>query len=323
MTEERGSSKPNFLGKKAKGNMIKWKKTGLIIRPDPKLFWCKTHAMIPTPYPIGDGVYKIYFSGRNAQNQSHIGFATVSLRGKLEVLNICKKPVLSPGKLGCFDDNGVTPSCVLRINSRELALYFIGWNPGSTTRMNLFGGLAISRDRGETFQRWSDAPILERCRCDPLINTAPWVVKEGQRYRMFYVSGTEWKHKDLPRYNIKTCLSRDGKSWSRDGKVAINFKNNQENALARPYVLKEKSLWRMWFSHKGPAYRLGYAESRDGLHWKRNDLIANLKPSTEGFDSEMIEYAAVVKYKGRHFMFYNGNNYGREGIGLAVEEACG
>ena len=140
---------------------------------------------------------------------------------------------------------------------------------------------------------------------------------------MFYVSGTEWKHKDLPRYNIKTCLSRDGKSWSRDGKVAINFKNNQENALARPYVLKEKSLWRMWFSHKGPAYRLGYAESRDGLHWKRNDLIANLKPSTEGFDSEMIEYAAVVKYKGRHFMFYNGNNYGREGIGLAVEEACG
>jgi len=34
----------------------------------------------------------------------------------------------------------------------------------------------------------------------------------------------------------------------------------------------------------------------------------------------MIEYAAVVKHNGRHFMFYNGNNYGYDGIGLAVEE---
>jgi hypothetical protein len=34
----------------------------------------------------------------------------------------------------------------------------------------------------------------------------------------------------------------------------------------------------------------------------------------------MIEYAAVVRYKDRHFMFYNGNNYGADGIGLAVEE---
>jgi hypothetical protein len=32
-----------------------------------------------------------------------------------------------------------------------------------------------------------------------------------------------------------------------------------------------------------------------------------------------MEYAAVVKYEDRHFMFYNGNNYGFDGIGLAVE----
>jgi len=303
--------------------MIRWKKRGLIIQPNPKLFWCKTHAMIPTPYQIDEGTYKIFFSGRNDQNQSHIGFAIVSLRRKTEVLSICKKPVLLPGRLGCFDDNGVTPSCVLRINSHEVALYFIGWNPGSTTRMNLFGGLAISRDGGRSFRRWSEAPILERSKCDPLINTAPWVVKDGRGFRMFYVSGRDWKHKDLPRYNIKTCFSNDGKNWIREGRVVIDFKNMNENALARPYVIKEKKLWKMWFAHKGTAYRLGYAESRDGITWERNDPMAGLAPSAEGFDSEMIEYAAVVKYQGRHFMFYNGNNYGYEGIGLAEEDTCG
>jgi hypothetical protein len=32
----------------------------------------------------------------------------------------------------------------------------------------------------------------------------------------------------------------------------------------------------------------------------------------------MVEYAAVVKHEGRYLMFYNGNNYGFDGIGLAV-----
>jgi hypothetical protein len=34
----------------------------------------------------------------------------------------------------------------------------------------------------------------------------------------------------------------------------------------------------------------------------------------------MIEYAAVIKHKDQHLMFYNGNNFGFGGIGLAMEE---
>ena len=76
----------------------------------------------------------------------------------------------------------------------------------------------------------------------------------------------------------------------------------------------------MWFAHKGDSYRLGYAESIDGLHWERNDGFAGIDVSDSGFDSEMIESAAVVIHDGQHFMFYNGNNYGYEGIGLAIED---
>jgi hypothetical protein len=32
----------------------------------------------------------------------------------------------------------------------------------------------------------------------------------------------------------------------------------------------------------------------------------------------MVEYAAVVKHKTQYFMFYNGNNYGETGIGIAI-----
>lgn len=296
-----------------------WKKRGLIIRPDPRLSWAKTHCMVPTPQILEDGLVRVFFSGRDASNRSNIGFAIVDLSAGGKVLEYSERPVLTPGGLGCFDDNGVTPSCVKLIGS-DLHLYYIGWNPGSTVRVHLFGGLAVSRDGGQTFERWSRAPIIERCPTDPFLNTAPWVVESDNEYRMYYVSGCEWVHKDLPRYHIKMGRSRDGKVWQRDGHVCIDFKDASENALARPYVIFEDRVWKMWFGHKGAAYRLGYAESPDGIHWERRDELAGLDVSASGFDSEMIEYAAVVKHDGRHFMFYNGNNYGFDGIGLAIEE---
>lgn len=302
-----------------KSARINWHKKGLVIKPDKRLPWAQTHCMIPTPRMLDGGLVQVFFSGRDSFNRSHIGFAILDLDNNAKLLDYSAEPVLTPGDLGCFDDNGVTPSCIKEING-HLYLYYIGWNPGSTVRMHLFGGLAISHDGGASFQRWSRAPIIERCPTDPFLNTAPWVVRASDEYRMYYVSGCSWVHKDLPRYNIKMARSNDGKIWQRDGKICIDFQNNSENALARPYVIFEDMVWKMWFAHKGEAYRLGYAESIDGIDWERQDEMAAIDLSTSGFDTEMIEYAAVVKHNGQHFMFYNGNGYGIDGIGLAVEE---
>lgn len=298
---------------------LRWKKRGLVLRPNPRLPWAQSHCMVPTPHMLDGGLVRVYFSGRDRTNRSNVGYAVLDLDAEAKVLDYAVEPVLTPGELGCFDDNGVTPSCVKRIGDR-LHLYYIGWNPGSTVRVHLFGGLAISEDDGKTFHRWSRAPIIERSPTDPFLNTAPWVVEAGGEYRMYYVSGCGWVHKDLPRYNIRMGRSADGRVWKRDGHVCIDFKDASENALARPYVVFEDGVWKMWFSHKGETYRMGYAESLDGLTWRRRDDLAGIDASDEGFDSEMIEYAAVVKHNGRHFMFYNGNNYGHDGIGLAVEE---
>lgn len=279
----------------------------------------QSHAMIPTPHDIGDGWIKLYFSGRNADNQSHIGWAAIDLSTPDVIRDISSEPVLRPGELGCFDDNGVTPSCIVQTGD-TIRLYYIGWNPGSTVRMHLFGGLAISHDKGESFERWSRAPIIERGMYDPFLNTAPWVVGTNDGWLMYYVSGVGWVHKDLPRYNIKLARSEDGLTWIRDGHVCIDFADDSENALARPYVLRDGNVWRMWFAYKGESYRLGYAESVDGLNWKRADQLVGLDVSKSGEDSSMMEYAAVLQNNGRRLMYYNGNDYGRGGIMLAVED---
>lgn len=295
----------------------KWRKIGLVVKPQENLWWMRSHAMLPTPEHIRDSVYRIYFASRNDKNQSHIGFAVIDIREPERVLEFSDQPVLAPGRLGTFDDNGVLPSCVIG-NGEETLLYTIGFKPGGTTRMDLFGGLAVSYD-GISFSRWSEAPIIERCRVNPFINTAPWVLREASGYRMYYVAGVEWVHVDLPRYNIQTATSSDGKNWDRSGMVAIDF-SEHENALARPYVVSEDGIYRMWFSSKGDFYLPRYAESEDGLNWTRYDEAVGLAPSAGGPDEEMVCYPVVLKHLGQHVMFYNGNGYGKNGICVAVEE---
>jgi len=300
---------------------FEWHRKGLLIRPDPARWWMRTHAMVPTPHLREEGVHRIYFSGRNDDNQSHIGWADIALNdGSAAVIEISKEPVLMPGNLGTFDDNGVTPSCAVRIGN-EILLYYIGWNPGSTTRMNIYGGLAVSTDDGNSFTRWSEAPILERSITDPYINTAPFVVTYSSGLRMFYVSGVGWDDPENPRYLIKTATSTDGKLWQRDGEIAIDFSGPEEKALARPFVTVEDGYWRMWFAHKGDNYRFGYAESNDGVVWQRLDDLAGVDVSATGWDSEMIEYGAIINAGGYRYLFYNGNNYGFDGLGYAVSQA--
>ena len=92
------------------------------------------------------------------------------------------------------------------------------------------------RDKGEKFKRWSEAPIIGPNRINPFINTAPWVLKEEDEYKMYYTR--RGVHADLPRYNIQMASSTDAKEWVRTGHIAIDFAAG-ENALARPYVLKK------------------------------------------------------------------------------------
>ena len=66
------------------------------------------------------------------------------------------------------------------------------------------------------------------------------------------------------------------------------------------------------------SYRIGYAESEDGIHFNRMDEKVGIDVSKFGWDSEMICYPHVFAHNGEKYMLYNGNGYGKEGIGLAV-----
>ncbi len=71
-------------------------------------------------------------------------------------------------------------------------------------------------------------------------------------------------------------------------------------------------------SNRERSYRIGYAESEDGITWERRDEESGIGVAEAGWDSEMIAYPYVVDYKDRRYMFYNGNGFGRSGFGYAL-----
>ena len=80
----------------------------------------------------------------------------------------------------------------------------------------------------------------------------------------------------------------------------------------------------MWYSRRigrKESSLLGYAVSQDGITWQRRDDLMNLLPSEDGWDSQMICYPCVFEHRGQRYMFYNGNYFGKTGIGLAIWSA--
>ena len=303
--------------------MWTWAKQGLVIEPRGQAPWVGTHAALPVIHEA-DGLQRVYFSSRDAGNRAHIGFATLRLDAPVPPAAWAAAPVLSPGPLGAFDDSGVTTSCLVPHDGR-LFLYYTGWALGVTVPFYLQAGLAVSDDGGLSFRRLSTAPLLERIDVDPYLSASPWVLVDNGVWRMWYVSGTRWETAaGGPRhhYHIKYAESVDGRRWTRQGLVCLDHASADEHAFGRPCVVKDGDRYRMWYSYRGARYRVGYAESADGLRWTRRDEDHVIQASAEGWDSEMVTYPVVAGPPGRRVMLYNGNGFGRTGIGLATESAA-
>ena len=296
---------------------MRWSKCGRLCDGPGDVPWARTHAALPVLDSLADGRYLVYFSARDERGRARIGVAESDLRpGSWRP---CQTPALDLGPLGSFSDSGVTSSCLVNVAGTKYQFY-TGWSLGVTVPFYLAAGVAISHDGGATFVPLSRGPILERNDVDPFLTASPWVLVEGGVWRMWYVSALVWTMahgKPQHRYHIRYAESRDGITWDRRGVVCIDFKNDEEYAIARPCVVRDRDGYRMWYSYRGDRYRIGYAESSDGVIWTRIDEEAGVAVSPGEWDGDMVEYPIVADVDGRRVMLYNGDEYGKTGIGLA------
>jgi hypothetical protein len=307
---------------------MKWIKKGLIFKPDNYYSWMVSHASIPIADKIDDHRLRIYFGTRDAQGRSLPAYIEVDAGNPNDVLYVHPSPLLSLGKLGTFDDNGIMPSWIVNAHNKKY-LYYIGWNPQVTVAYRLSIGLAISEDGGKTFEKYSEGPICDRSIDEPYFNTAPCVHFDGSKWRMWYVSCTQWEiinGRPEPFYHIKYAESLDGIQWQKSGQVSVDYDAFTE-AIGRPSVFMLGGRYRMLYSYRqvtdyrtnpNRSYRIGYADSHDGITWVRRDQEVGISRSVSGWDSEMMEYCHVYEHNAKNYVLYNGNGFGRSGFGYAI-----
>lgn len=307
--------------------MQKWQKKGLIYCTDGGASWSRSHAQVPVVLDM-PSCWRIYYATRNEAGQSSISFIDVT-KGRPENILYChSKPVFESGKIGAFDDCGVMPSSFIQKDDK-IFMYYIGWSVRSTIPYHNSIGLAVSSE-GNSFKRVFEGPIVAPNHLEPYFTGTSWVMNDEGVFRMWYLSCTRWDCTDSgkyePAYHIKYAESKDGITWTREGAVAIDYKEN-EMAIANACVIKELSLYKMWYCYRGGAdyrtnpntsYKIGYAESVNAKEWLRKDEEVDLPTSYDGWDSTMLAYPNVIKHDGKLYLFYNGNGFGKSGFGYAI-----
>ncbi len=302
-------------------NKVEWTKLGLVYKPEGRNAWKVTSALTPTPVLFDDKI-RVYAGFRDVNGVSRIGFVDLDLSDPTKILRVSEKPALDIGLPGTFDDNGVILGDVIR-ESDSLRMYYVGFQLTSKAKFLAFTGVAVSTDNGETFQRVSNVPVLDRQENAYLFNAVHTVIKEKNKYRFWLGAGSEWQiinGVQYPSYNVKYIESEDGLKFQEKSVDCLRFTVPNEYRIGRPRVYNENGEYKIIFTWgtKEGKYQMGYATSADGIIWHRKDDILNFHPSETGWDDKWVSYGALFRTNDRDYMVYNGNEMGKDGFGLAI-----
>lgn len=296
---------------------ISWKKLGNIFDDH--------HAQLPVVDVLEDKI-RVYYSTRK-DGKSLPMFFDVSSEDVTSVMSRSPEPLLNLGKPGSFDWSGVMPTCIVNHKGVKY-MYYIGWSQRIDVPYHNTLGLAISED-GETWKKYSEGPVFGTSTKEPgYIGTAEVLIENGV-WRMWYLSCRDWVEHDgrmEPLYDIKYAESLDGVSWDPKNITAIHLLEG-EGGVSAARVIKTVSGYEMFFSvrkekdyrsKKSCSYRILKATSKDGMTWKREDRI-EIAPSHLRWENFMTCYPAIARVKDETYMFYNGNDFGKTGIGCAIK----
>ena len=303
---------------------MKWRKLGVVWNTDGTYPWAKTHGMGPTPFRLNDEVIRVFITCLDEKGRGRPGYVDLAAQDPTRVLGVSTCATLDIGAPGTFDDNGLMAISIVQHEPNILYMYYAGFEICTHIRYRIFSGLAVSKDGGMNFTRYSQSPILDRTSKELFFRCGPFAMVDDGIFKLWYVAGSEWttiNGQSMPVYDLRYQESLDGINWSDEGVLSMSITGEDEHGFGRPWVVKRgPNDYQLFYSIRRrsfAAYRLGYAESTDGINWVRKDEEMGLDVSPGEFDSEAIMYSAVISVDDKTYCFYNGNNFGEQGFGVA------
>lgn len=291
----------------------------------------RTHLQSPTVLPLASGLWRVYFAARAQRNVASIFAVDVDPADAMRVARVHREAVLSPGERGAFDHFGLGPSCAFADETGLVTLYYTGVGLRGDVPYELAIGRATSED-GLHFERAVAGPVFAKGPYDPYFVSSPALNRRPGGLDMWYVGARNWIESGErlePEYDLRRTRSDDGISWESATKPGLSASDFGGTAIGRPCIAHDGLSERLWFSVRGrdfrgsgsQAYRIWSvpldARGDAGASAARPVRFAN-PPAPEDWDFDMQSYACVARFGDDLIMLYNGNTFGRDGIGWAL-----
>lgn len=304
-----------------------WERKGLIFRANTQLSWVDSHVYLPTAFVMPNCI-RVYVAFWDKSKMGRIGYVDVDLEDPTKVIGSSIEPLLDVGDMGTFDEHGVSPLCAIQ-DAGGVRLYYAGWQRSESVRYFLFTGLAVSQDGGHTFNRYQNVPVIDRSPGIWQVRTGGCFLKEEDGWHCWYGEFAGWvmlKSKKTPQYNWCYMYSEDGIHWPERGELCLSVQPNTVFGYGRASILVDKAgMYHGWISVRTveAGYQIRYYQSKDKIHWERPKHAEQLDllPRESGFDSEETSFASIVRLPdGRVALFYNGRNFGEDGLAMAISQ---
>lgn len=300
---------------------MKWEKKGLVFNPAGRSSWMRHTALTPTPMLFGDRI-RVWAGFRDDEGISRVGWVDVDASDPTRVLGFSTEPALDRGSDGCFDDNGVILGDVVA-HDGKLHLFYVGFQLVKRVKFIALTGHATSVDGGNTFQRVSAAPFAGRSDEGLFCRAIHSIRRVDARWHVVYSAGADWKYiggRPYPCYEIfETFLPSLEAPFPTQGRLLIPNRG-EEYRIGRPRYFDLGGQPVIAFTAGTPSgsYLAGMSRQLADGSWQRDDAGLGLSPSASGWDAKHLCYPAfVTTSEGRTFCFYNGNDMGAEGFGVA------
>jgi hypothetical protein len=346
-----------------------WIKRGVILKPGFAGPMSSKLVSSPSVIKLKNGRLRMYFWAADGVPPWHgrhvILAAEAAPDNPFEWHLISSQPMVGPDRTGNIRNHGVGFPYVLQRDDAPWLMYYGAWGSWADgDNISNRTGLAASTDQGITWKviRETVLPLGQPGSYDAGLTGSVAVVREApDKYLMWYTAGERYVRfgqRNRGIVHIGAAMSRDGITWIKYDKPALAARlgtvEPYEAVVSKPYVLKIKGVYHMWFSvydmsagskpsvgvagdsrpyrrdqdedrsnwkdmtRAERGYHIEYARSTDGKSWQRqaDKLVMTLTPG--GFDSRNQSYPCVIDMGEQLWMFYVGDEFGSTGIGLAT-----
>ncbi len=301
-----------------------WKDYGVIFHSIHKKNWIHSHSYVPTAIVLKDRI-RIFVAFWDKYQIGRIGYIDVDIYNPEHVIGYSKSPALDVGVNNQFDEHGVTPLSIVH-DGYNYRLYYVGWKKlkNKKHRYTLFMGLALSQD-AISFKRYQYNPIIGPTKSNAYCRAGGYFLKQKNYWQCWYAEYQDLVHinnKYVPQYDLCYMISEDGINWPDTSTTIFKSGINKIFGYGRSSIWQEKSIWNALFVkrhiNKG-YYDFEYAMSHNGINWlpQKNQLY-NFDSSYTLDDQSSISFPNIINIQQQKYLFYNGNNFGQDGLRLAI-----